>query len=112
MHARGGYRDIFLRASPAKAHISAIESHLRCRPLSARLSPLPPPWRQGPSEHGFARTFLVITGFTFPTNERSNSMPVSQELKQFISHLSAGEHVPLPDREDWHQHVSRISTPG
>src|SRR2546428_11539278 len=39
-------------------------------------------------------------------------MPVSLTLKHFLSHLSVGERIPRPDREEWKEHVERISVPG
>jgi hypothetical protein len=39
-------------------------------------------------------------------------MPVSKDLKQFLSCLSNAEHVPRPDNEEWAAMIPRISTPG
>jgi hypothetical protein len=39
-------------------------------------------------------------------------MPMSPELRHFLSHLNVGDRVPLADRDEWSEHVGRISVPG
>ena len=39
-------------------------------------------------------------------------MPVSTDLKYFLSCLSAAEHVPRPEGEEWKATIERLSNPG
>ena len=39
-------------------------------------------------------------------------MPVSKDLKYFLSCLATAEHVPRPDNEEWQALIDRISIPG
>jgi hypothetical protein len=39
-------------------------------------------------------------------------MSASTPLQHFLSHLSAGERIPLPEQEEWKDHVERISVLG
>ena len=39
-------------------------------------------------------------------------MPVSTDLKYFLSCLSSAEHVPRSDNEEWKTMIARISIPG
>jgi hypothetical protein len=39
-------------------------------------------------------------------------MPVSPALRHFLSHLMVAERVPLPEHEEWKEHVERISVAG
>lgn len=38
-------------------------------------------------------------------------MPVSRDLKYFLSCLTVAEHVPRPDNEEWSAMIARISIP-
>lgn len=38
-------------------------------------------------------------------------MPVSTDLKHFLSCLSVAEHVPRPEHEEWQSLIDRISAP-
>jgi hypothetical protein len=46
------------------------------------------------------------------SSRKEHAMSASTTLQHFLSHLSVAERLPLPEHEEWKDHVERISIPG